>query len=309
MKDLTLTRRQLLIAAASASTLSILTGCRASLPPLPVAATTPAADALLKTSADAHGALAFSAVHDVNVSYFGKWHGLVTKLQPSLVDAGFRGGSEERILLSDNLAGQSHTGHSGHKQVTRRTAAKDSGDVRVWVNDQEAHDDDRRHAAALVVDAYCLFLFGPMLIDRYLRSGRSFVMDVAGTEDVVDGKRRYECELLRIQMEPGLGLSDADQMTLYIDRETHLMRRVRFTLDGLESTRGALAEVDCLDPVSLRGIQWPTRFHERLLRPAPLKVHDWRLIGLDIDRGYDAEAISGCLFTKLALRPVEALRI
>ena len=71
------------------------------------------------------------------------------------------------------------------------------------------------------------------------------------------------------------------------------MRRVRFTLGGLESTRGAVAEVDTFDRITLLGVRWPTRFHERLLRPLPLHVHDWRLRGLDLNRGLKSADISG----------------
>ena len=69
----------------------------------------------------------------------------------------------------------------------------------------------------------------------------------------------------------------SDQLALYLDRKTRLMRRVRTTLNGLDSTRGALVDIDTFEHRSMNGIMWPTAFHERLLRPAPLDVHKWRL--------------------------------
>ena len=263
---------------------------------------------MLKDSAAAHGSAAFAGMHDVNVAYSGKWHRLVSKLQPELVDAGFRGGSEERILLGENLIAQAHLGPNGHKQVVRHATPREKGEIRVWFNDELAHDAPRREAAALVVDAYSLFLFGPMLLATYEAAGRGLVMQIDGFEELIDGTRRYPCDILRIHMQPGLGLSDADDMALFIDRDTRLMRRIRFTLEGLESTRGALVDVDTLDPVILRGVRWPTRFHEKLLRPAPLQVHDWHLTGLDIDRGFDSAAIAGQAFAGLAGTPATPLR-
>jgi hypothetical protein len=86
-----------------------------------------------------------------------------------------------------------------------------------------------------------------------------------------------------------------------------MTRRVRFTLNGLDSTRGAVAEVDAFEHATLRGARWPTRFHERLLRPFPLPVHDWRLTGLDADRGLDAAEVNGAAFGGKAAKPAAAL--
>lgn len=308
MEILKVTRRNALLAAVGCPALLLLPGCRASLPVLSATETPSEAVDLLMQSAEAHGFSALSGMHDVNVAYSGRWHGLIGKLQPSLVDAGFRGGSEERILLPDNLMGQAHVGPRGRKQVFRHAYPKRQGDVRVWFNGEEALDTDRRAAAALVADGYSLFLLGPMLLAKYLQAGRQFVMQVTGIEQLFDGKRQYTCDVLRIEMQPGIGLSDADQLALYIDRESRLMRRVRFSLEGLESTRGALVEVDTWDSVSLHGVQWPTRFHEKLLRPAPLPVHDWHLTGLDVDRGLDSATVGGREFSGAALAPAIPLR-
>jgi len=95
---------------------------------------------------------------DLSVSYTGRWHGLVGTLQPALVDSGFRGRSQERLLLRERLVAQAHTGPAGRKQVVRRSMPSTKGTVRVWFNGEETGDADRRAAAALVVDAYSLFL-------------------------------------------------------------------------------------------------------------------------------------------------------
>ena len=79
-------------------------------------------------------------------------------------------------------------------------------------------------------------------------------------------------------------------------------------MDGLESTRGAIAEVDFFDHQTIAGIVWPTRFYERLIKPIPnLPVHDWHLTGLDVNRGLSAADISGRQFSSRAALPAEAL--
>lgn len=59
--------------------------------------------------------------------------------------------------------------------------------------------------------------------------------------------------------------------------------------------------------MTLHGVRWPTRFHERLLRPLPLAVHDWRLTGLDANRGLDASDVSGVVFGGKAAVPAATL--
>ena len=258
-------RRALLASLA----LPLLPGCATPLPPFQSATTTTAARALLEESAAAHGLAAWRRLDDISLSYSGEWRPVVPSLQPTLVDRGFRGQSEERLLLREGRVAQAHTGPSGRKQVARRTQDGTQGEVRVWFNGEESQDADRRAAAALVADGYSLFLFGPMWLASVQQG---LAMERAGTEQIDE----HECDVLRVRLAPGLGLSDGDQLALFIDRKERLMRRVRFTLEGLESTRGAVAEVSAFDHITLHGVRWPTRFHERLLRPLPLPVHDWR---------------------------------
>jgi hypothetical protein len=104
-----------------------------------------------------------------------------------------------------------------------------------------------------------------------------------------------------------MGFSAGDDLMLFIDRESHLMRRVRFTLNGLESTRGAIAEVDVGRFKTLEGISWPTYYYERLLRPLPLPVHEWRMTGLDLNRGLDAREVTSSTFLGKALAPAAVI--
>lgn len=300
-------RRRVLLASLALPAVPALQGCAAPLPTVQNPASAPAAQALLAESAAAHGLAALSGMHDLSVSYAGEWPPLIDRLQPALVDAGFRGGSEERLLLREGVVAQAHTGPRGHKQVVRRTVPGARGDVRVWFNGEEARDDERRAAAALVADGYALFLLGPMLLVRDQAAGRALTVESAGVERVVLDGRAHECDVLRARVAPGLGVSGAEDLALFIDRGERLMRRVRFSLNGLASTRGAVAEVDGFDHTTLYGVRWPTRFHERLLRPLPLPVHDWRLDGLDVDRGLSVAEVGGAAFSGGAVAPAAPL--
>ena len=299
-------RRQALLLSLAAPLLPLESGCRAS---LPAAAPNsgPAALALLKMSAEAHGLSSYGAIHDLNVSYAGHWRRLVGKLQPALVDAGFRGGSEERLMLREGVTAQSHTGPQGHKQVVRINPLQGAGTIQVWYNGVAALDRERLDAAALVADAYALFLLGPMLLVVNEHPRRDIVAALAGTAELVQDQQKFQCDVLHCQVSPGFGNAESDQLALYIDRDSRLMRRVRMTLNGLESTRGALVDIDTSEHRSLHGLLWPTAFHERLLRPAPLDVHHWRLAGLDINRGETRGEIEGPAFMGNAVAPAAPL--
>ena len=199
---------------------------------------------------------------------------------------------------------QAHTGPEGRNAVARRNG----GGVRVWFNEEESSDSERRAAAALVADAYTLFLLGPMLLAASgSRAPPSLALAVGRADDIVVGGRPFACDVLRGRMAPGLGLAASDRIALFLDREEGLMRRVRFSLDGMESTRGAVAEVDAYDHVTRYGVRWPTRFHERLLRPLQMPVHDWWVTGLDVDRGFGAADVDGGAFRGKAAAPAAAL--
>lgn len=256
----------------------------------------PAARAVLQKSAEAHGLTAFRQIDDLSVGYAGEWYGLVSKLQPTLIDADFRRASQERIIFKGGpLIGQRHLGPGGYKQVIRR-----SRDIQVFYNDAPSSDRDVLASAALVADAYRMFLTGPF----YFLDG-NLSLEVGENEDV-DGRA---CTTLVAVRRPGHGQSAEDRYLLFIDAENHLLRRVRFTMEGLESTQGAIAEVDFFDHKEIAGVTWPTRFYERLRKPIPsLPVHDWRLIGLDVNRGLNAADIAGPAFSTKAAEAARPIK-
>ena len=289
--------------ALGAPALLALPGCAAPWPAVfaPVdAADQAAAATLLAASAQAHGIGALRPLRDLSISYVGEWRALINRLQPALVDERFRQGSQERLLLREGLVAQAHQGTGGMKQVVQRSPAAAPGDVRVWFNGEEALATEPRAAAALVVDGYSMFLLGPMWL-----ADRATPLALGGTE-TVDGR---ECDIVYLRLAPGLGLAASDRVALFIDREDKLMRRVRFTLDGLGSTLGAVAEVETFDFITLHGVRWPTRFFERIVKPFRLAVHDWRLTGLDVNRGMTAAELSGPSFTGAAVAPASVLPV
>ncbi len=295
------------------ATLPLLAACTTPLPLIPPPRNDDAADKTaalrLQASAEAHGLAAYRGLHDISVSYQGQWRPFVGRIQPDLVDAGYRGGSQERLLPHDALVAQSHAGPAGHKEVVWRRAARSvaasgdladdvAGDIKVWRNDVGASDGPTLEAAALVAEAYAMFLLGPLwLIDRGL------VVRSHGSERV-DGR---DCDVVEVWLEPGLGEVRLDRVALCIDRADDLVRRFRFTLEGTANTRGAVAEVDTFDHLSRFGLRWPTRFYERVVHPIHIPAHDWHLTGLDVDRGFAAGDIAGPVFTGLASRPAATL--
>lgn len=86
------------------------------------------------------------------------------------------------------------------------------------------------------------------------------------------------------------------------------VRHLRFTLDAPASTQSAQAEVDLDDFVERDGLAVPTRFFERVLRPLPIDAHRWHMTGLDLDRGYGPEDLTGRALRGKAAAPAAALR-
>ena len=291
-----LTRRSFL-----AATLPWLAACTTPLPLVPPPRSDKTAALRLQASAEAHGLSAYRGLRDVSVSYRGQWRPFVGRIQPDLVDAGFRQGSQERLLPHDALVAQSHTGPAGHKEVVWRRAGGSivaPGSIAVWRNDVRSTDAPTLEAAALVAEAYAMFLLGPLwLIDRGL------VVRAHGSERV-DGR---DCDVVEVWLEPGLGEVRLDRVALCIDRDDDLVRRFRFTLEGTANTRGAVAEVDTFDHLSRFGLRWPTRFYERVVHPIHIPAHDWHLTGLDVDRGFGVDDIDGPAFSGIALPPAASL--
>ena len=269
-------------------------GCTTPLPLVPAASGDPGAAARLRDSAEAHGLAAYRQLTDINVSYSGQWRPLIGRIQPEIVDEGYRGSSQERLMPRIAVVAQSYTGPKGGKYVSwhrGRPASADPGEVAVWFNGVRSADDDKQRAAALVAECYGLFLLGPLwLNDRGLR------MKMGDTERV-DGRI---CDVVDVWLSPGLGRVASDRVALCIDRVDGLVHRMRFTLEGFVNSQGAVAEVDTYEHERRFGVTWPMRSFERIVHPIFLPAHDWRITGLDVNRGYEANDLSGPAFTGAA---------
>jgi hypothetical protein len=291
-----------------------ISGCGTPLP-LKTQATgiQPEAAQRLRQSAVVHGLAAFRNITDINIAYDGQWRPLINGIQPEVVDAGFRGSSQERLLPGLGINAQLYQGPQGRKFVGWQRgggAAGQVGKIEVWTNGQPVNSQPMLTAAALVAEIYGLFLLGPlwlMDVDMDMASGqptsRVKALQLASTENV-DGDI---CDVVQAWLAPGWGQSALDRVALCISRNDQVTRRMRFTLEGFAGTQGAVAETDTYDHQQRFGILWPMRSFERVLHPLALPAHDWRITGLDVNRGYDAKAVSGPAFTGMAAAPARSL--
>ena len=294
--------RRPLLARRGLLVLPLLAGCADRLVPLTATGRSDAARALLADSAAAHGLEALGRFKFVDVSYAGVFERLVDRLQPELVDAARRSTARDRLDLRSGSIIQDQAGPGGTKRVERTPGPHaqgiagqgtvgqgtvgqgtvSQGTVRVSFDGTEATDRPRRDASAVVADCYLLFLLGPMLLAGRWSADRALVLAMGAAETMTVDGQDYACDVLRVSMRPGLGLSEGDELVLWIDRRERLMRRVRFTLNGHVPTRGAVAETDCARYFEQGGVRWASQFEERLLRPLPLDVHRWRMVGFEL---------------------------
>ncbi len=233
-----------------------------------VVGTSPAAAAILRASQQAHGAAALAKHQSIRVQYDGKWAWLGPKFQPVLVDQQYRGGSVETLTLRPRQMAQTHRGPSGQKQVERTPTT-----VAVRYNGVPATDPEQLQTAALVADAYQLFLLGP----NYFTQPNLRIMQ-RGTS-LVDG---FPCDDLLVLLQPGFGMAEEDRVQLSVDRQNHYLRRVRLTLNGLASTVGAEVEVTFREFLQKEGVLWPTDFDERIRVPFDLPAHHWKLLEVNL---------------------------
>jgi hypothetical protein len=282
---------RLLILAALVS----LTACSSIPMPKNAKATSsePEAIALLEQSQQAHGKAAFAAIKDISVSYNGKWSYLITRIQPAITDIAFRETSEERMLLKDTLLAQIHSASGGKKTVIRN-----KGTSSIWYNQKPHTSPEQIAASSLVIEAYQLFLYPAFYVQR------AALLERAGTS-VVNGR---DCDVLLAVLRPGIGNSPEDRVLLSIDKQDKLVRRVWFTLEGTETTKGAVVSVAHDSFVEVGGVKWPTHFYESIVNPFPgLPAHDFSLTGIDLNRGLTVADFADGKFSERASKPALAL--
>jgi hypothetical protein len=207
---------------------------------------------------------------EVEVEYTGEWAAIAERLQPVLTDSGFRKSSVETYQPAAGRVRQVHSGPLGTKTVDRQRR-----EIRVSFNGTASSDREVLDSAALVADAYTAFLFGPSWLSR---KGVDF--GLIG-ERALDGER---CHLIAGRLSPGFGNSAEDHFIAWIGRDSLLMRRFQFTLNGLDATRGADVDVTFSDfRKTAGGSVWPANFVESIQRPLRAKAHQWRLTSLRLN--------------------------
>lgn len=212
----------------------------------------------------------WSRARRVEMRLSGEWQRIVERLQPGLVDTGFRKRSVEVFEPKLGRVVQTHEGPMGTK-VVKRTGR----DVEMFYNGEREKDGVKRASAALVADAYCLFGFGASW------------MKEKGEDFRVVGKRSFageKCVLVEAVVRPGFGESKEDWVIAWIGEETKRVHRVQLTLFGLEST--AMADVDVVRSAfraGPKGTEWAAHYVEHAQRPLLVKAHEWVLNGIEVE--------------------------
>jgi len=224
---------------------------------------------ILQQSAEAHGDL-YQSVAEVKVGYDGDWTKFAKRVQPTLVDAAYRKASTERYLTETDEIIQEHWGSSGVKLVRR-----DGISVKVTYDGVVSTDGEVNDAAALVADAYKLFLFG------------SSYLSAKGVELEYVGMREENAAAFRLvqgALIPGLGFSERDEFIAWIAVDGGLLHRIQFTLNGLASTRGADVSVEFSEFTDRSGFVMPRVFVEHVERPIRAQAHHWEMTDFQMIR-------------------------
>lgn len=294
-------RRQLL-AQALGWPLAALAGCAAPWPDVPSGPGSSSALARLQESAAAHGLVAWRLVRDLNLGLRQE-----TGSPAGSPAGGALGGLQLRWLPAQRLLAWHDAGLALPQQGWRRWAdaatespGADRGELRLWQAGQVVGDPALLLAAARQADLLALLLLGPMGLAQ-ARQPVNWAEPAT-----LDGRR---CDQLMLDLQPGLGGLGASRLALFIDRDAGLMRRLRLMSIAEQGQPGAMAATwDLPEPTQLHGVQWP----RRCLRVAPPRSPGqtpaaWRLVGLDLNRGYAASAVSGAQFSSVAAPPATAL--
>lgn len=266
-------------------------------PNLPSGQVSEAARQVLEKSA-AKAGRPWRRLDKLEVAYAGEWTRIVTKLQPELVNAEYRKSSRELYFPRLNRVEQTHTGPRGTKTVLRTPGKvevgftsrelsgatldrmlRTAGKIETHVLPHRQPTEVEKDAAALVADAYTMFTFGA---DYLLARGRDWRIWPVMQRQEIEGD---PCTLVFGTLKPGVGRSGEDNVIAWISQRDHRLRRVQFTLNGLESTAGADVDVTFSDfQPGPQGTEWPRHFLETVRRPLTVKAHEWRMTALKARR-------------------------
>lgn len=273
----------MLKAALTLVFLLILGGCASNFPKpneLPVQGEAELnATELFNKSFVAHGGEHLDELRNVNVGIDGKWKKLIRRIQPLVTDFNYRVKSQERLLPQARVYAAHYQGPGGRKTVFRKP-----DEIKVWYNGKASQSPEVLSSSALTGDSFHLFLLGPLALEKW-RDGFQRLSNIE-----YQNKTYYRLYLQRF---PGFGYSERDEMVLWIDQTSFLTKMVQITLEGHETTKGAHVEVEYLDYLKRGNYTFPSQFFERVNAPIAIDAHGWQLTGLDINRDYSIEDISG----------------
>jgi hypothetical protein len=274
------------IASLIACSLMLLAGCASvRFPPDPPAAAFAdglTGDVIFARTLAAHGGDLRRYPGDINLSTDGRWFALIQKIQPVVTDSGFRIRSEERYRPRDGLYAVTHTGPEGSKHVVR---SRDG--LIVSYNGVRETDPVKLRATAMTNDAFRMFHFGPtFFLDR-----ASNWVRLADAQEKAHAYYR-----LRATVRPGFGDSKEDDVVLWIDPDTMRLFRIHMSLNGFQTTVGAHVDTTFLEYRDIAGFLLPVRFHERVRGPLRIDAHTWWTTGIDTNRGWRDEDVTGTAF-------------
>ncbi|HEY0789946.1 MAG TPA: hypothetical protein VGD78_02670 [Chthoniobacterales bacterium] len=215
----------------------------------------------------AHGSASLVRFKAVGVGYTGRWGLFLNQLQPVLCDVRFRRDSDETYWLGSPHERLRYRGAGGEKLVER-----EPGKVRVIYNGNPEVTAEQAAAAALVADAYRMFLLGP----QFFQERRAEF--TVGSPRTLGGQ---PCTILNTTLRPGFGRSPADTVALWIDPTSHLIRRYGFTINGLSTTVGAYVDVTAERYVDRGGVRFATQFSEWVRQPLQIAAHKWHVVALE----------------------------
>ena len=270
------------------SPLIALAACASPWPAVPAGPGSSSARSRLQESADAHGLAAWRRLQSVSLAFAGFW----SPQGPAVVAAAQA--VQARWLPHQRVLALGWPTAAGQHQLWRRTPG---ADLQLWREGVPVADPAERQAAALLADLHRLLWLGPMAL-----ADTTAAVNWAEPE-TLQGLR---CDHLHLALAPGLGLglgfASADRLSLFVDREQGLLRRLRVSLAGLGTAVQRQAEVDLFDHRRLFGVAWPTRFEARSPRAGA-----WQLVGLEVDRGFTADDIGGAAWRGSAVAAARML--
>ncbi len=280
-----------------ASLCLLLAGCSSFPSSAPVAAHADglSAQQVFDRSMAAHGGDIRDYKGDINLSTDGTWYALIQRIQPIVTDAGFRITSQERYRPSEGLYAVHHQGPLGSKQVVRTSQG-----LEVYYNGVRETDPVKLRATAMTNDAFRMFHFGPSFVKERARSMRRIA-------DAREGGTTYRRLVATLQ--PGFGEAASDDVVLWIDPRTDRLFRIHMTLNGFETTQGAHVDTSFLSYRQVGPYLLPDRFHERVRGPLRIDAHTWWTTGVDVDRGWTANDVSGPSFTGAAAAPATRVTV